>query len=180
MKIIYTTLMALGLIMPVMAQNRQVEESQITLNLLLPGVIYEAAVGDRSTMALEGTIGFQYVESSFSESGFGIYPIGRLQYRNYLNFDRRLSKGKNIAGNSGNYIAPLLAVQGGKAFIGDLDFYEDYFALAGAVYGLQRTGKKGLQFRFEVGPAYLFSEYDGGFAIATALKLGFVLGKSRR
>ena len=69
MKIIYTTLMALGLIMPVMAQNRQVEESQITLNLLLPGVIYEAAVGDRSTMALEGTIGFQYVESSFSESG---------------------------------------------------------------------------------------------------------------
>jgi len=141
--------------------GQSVEKSQFTLNVLLPGVIYEHGIFKNETLTGEITMGFAYRESDFAEDGFGIYPIGRLQYRNYYNFERRRSKGKKITGNTGNYIAPTIALQGGKAVIGDLDFVSDYFGGLGTVYGLQRTGDKGLQFRFEVGPAYFLMNTMG-------------------
>lgn len=94
---------------------RNVEDNQLALNFLLPGVVYEAGISENATLATELTVGFAYRESTFFEDGFGIYPIGRFQYRYYYNFQRRLEKGKRIAGNTGNYLAPTIAVQSGKA-----------------------------------------------------------------
>lgn len=157
--------------------GKNVENHQLTLNILLPGIVYEQGISQNSTITAEATMGFAYRESDFVESGFGIFPIGRLQYRHYYNFDRRLDKGKRIAGNTGNYIAPTIAIQGGKAIIGDLDYVSDYFGGVGAVYGLQRTGQKGFQFRFEIGPGYFFDEFESNFGIFLALKLGWVVSK---
>lgn len=159
--------------------NKNVEDHQFTINFLLPGVVYEHGVSQNSSITAEATIGFAYRDSDLFDSGFGIYPIGKLQYRHYYNFQRRLDKGKHISGNSGNYIAPMVALQGGKAVIGDLDYSSDFFAGTGAVYGLQRTGRKGLSFRFEVGPAYFFDEFDNDFGLFMALKLGWVVNKKR-
>lgn len=157
---------------------KNVEDHQLTLNLLLPGVIYEQGLSQNSTIAAEATMGFAYVESSFTDNGFGIYPIGRLQYRHYYNFERRHERGKRIAGNTGNYISPTIAIQGGKAIIGNLNYMSDYFGGIGAVYGLQRTGQKGLQFRFEFGPGYFFDEFESNFGIFLALKLGWVVSRN--
>ncbi|AEM69569.1 secreted protein [Allomuricauda ruestringensis DSM 13258] len=176
MKTISSLILLLSIGATAIAQSgKNVENHQLTLNVLLPGIIYEQGLSQNSTIAAEATMGFAYRESDFLESGFGIYPIGRLQYRHYYNFARRLAKGKNIAGNTGNYIAPTIAIQGGKAIIGDLDYVSDYFGAIGAVYGLQRTGQKGLQFRFEVGPGYFFDEFESNFGIFLALKLGWVV-----
>nr|WP_299384730.1 hypothetical protein [Allomuricauda sp.] len=130
-----------------------------------------------STVTAEATIGLAYRESDFYASGFGIYPIGKLQFRHYYNFQRRADLGKRIAENSGNYIAPTVGLQSGTAVIGDLDYTSDFFGVAGAVYGLQRVGKKGLSFRFEVGPAYFFDEFDDDFGLFLAIKLGWVVRK---
>ncbi len=159
--------------------DKNVEDNQFTINFLLPGVVYEHGISNNSTLTAEATIGFAYRESDFFDSGFGIYPIGKLQYRHYYNFQRRLEKGKHIAGNTGNYIAPLLGIQSGKAIIGDLNYASDFFAGVGAVYGLQRTGQKGFSFRFEVGPAYFLDEFDADFGLFMAIKLGWVVVKNR-
>ena len=178
MKTIFSLLLFLSFGVGAIAQSvNNVENQQLTLNVLLPGIIYEHGLSQNSTIAAEMTMGFAYRESDFVESGFGIYPIGRLQYRHYYNFERRLAKGKNIEGNTGNYIAPTIAIQGGKAIIGDLNYVSDYFGGIGAVYGLQRTGQKGLQFRFEVGPGYFFDEFESNFGIFIALKLGWVISR---
>jgi hypothetical protein len=179
MKTISSSLLFLFIGAIVFAQStKDVENHQLTLNVLLPGIIYEHGLSQNSTIAAEATMGFAYRESDFIASGFGIFPIGRLQYRHYYNFERRLAKGKSTAGNTGNYIAPTIAIQGGKAIIGDLDYISDYFGGVGAVYGLQRTGRKGWQFRFEVGPGYFFDEFESNFGIFLALKLGWVVGRN--
>ncbi|MEX0312818.1 MAG: hypothetical protein AB3N18_01470 [Allomuricauda sp.] len=175
MKIITFLLATLFLMKVTSAQT--VEDSQLTINALLPGVVYEHGISDNSTVTAEATIGFAYRNSDLFDSGFGIYPIGKLQYRYYYNFQRRLEKGKHISRNTGNYLAPMVGIQGGKAVIGNLDYASDFFAGVGAVYGLQRVGGKGLSFRFEAGPAYFFSESSTDFGLFLALKLGWVVSK---
>ncbi|WP_243397018.1 hypothetical protein [Flagellimonas pacifica] len=161
------------------AQNSSnVEKQQFTLNFLLPGAIYEQGISANSTLTAEATMGFAFRGCTGCETAFGVYPIGRLQYRYYYNMQRRLEKGKHISGNTGNYIAPMIAAQSGKAIIGDLDYASDFFAGAGVVYGIQRTGHKGLSFRFEAGPAYFFDEFDDNVGLFLALKLGWVLRKN--
>lgn len=158
---------------------KNVEDHQFTINVLLPGMVYEHGVSQNSTITAEATMGFAYRDSDYFGSGFGIYPIGKLQYRHYYNFQRRLDLDKKIAENTGNYIAPTVGLQGGNAILGDLDYSSDFFAVAGAVYGLQRVGNKGLSFRFEVGPAYFFDEFDDDFGLFVAIKLGWVVRKNR-
>ena len=157
--------------------QKKVEEHQFSLNILLPGATYEFGVGNESRIAASVAFGLAYRESDIFDSGFGVYPIGFLQYRMYTNFNRREIKGKNIQGNSGDYFAPTALIQGGNAIIGDLDFSSNIFGGAAAVYGLQRTGKKGFQFNIEFGPAYLFDDFSDGIGLYFDLKLGFVLGK---
>ncbi len=176
-----TTLLFLSISTYALSQtNYDVEKQQFSINALLPGLVYELGVSKNATIAAEATVGFAYFESDFFGNAFGIYPIGRLQYRNYYNFERRQEKGKNISGNSGNYIAPTFAIQSGKALIGDLDYSSDFFAGAGVVYGLQRTAPKGFQFRLEAGPAYFFDGDRSDFGILVAAKIGWVLRKRRK
>lgn len=159
------------------SQSSNVEPHQLTVNFLLPGLVYEGGVSENSTWTAEVTTGFALRGCTDCETSFGIYPIGRFQYRNYYNFKRRLKKRKRIVGNTANYIAPTAAIQSGNAIIGGLDFSSDYFGAVGVVYGLQRTSPKGFQFRMEAGPAYVFDEFDTDFGILLALKLGWVVTK---
>ena len=162
------------------AQNRYVENSQLTANFLLPGLVFEQGISEKSTLSAEATMGFAYRSSDIFDDGFGIFPIGRLQYRYYYNFERRLQNGNTITGNSANYIAPTFGMQSGNAIVGDLDYDSNYFGGLGVVYGLQRTAPKGFNFRLEIGPAYYFDEFESGFGLMAALKLGWVIGKSKK
>lgn len=159
--------------------QKDVEDHQITINALLPGIVYELGVSKSSTLTAEATMGFTYQESDFFGDGFGIYPIGRIQYRDYYNFDRRIRKGKRISGNTGNYTAPTVAIQGGNALIGDLDYVSRYTLALGAVYGIQRTYPSGFQFRLEAGPAYFIDEFSNGIDLLLSAKVGWVLGRRK-
>jgi len=176
----YLTLLLIFTFSFINAQTTKgVEDTQLAINLVLPGAVYEVGVSESDTFVSELTVGFAYRESSFFGNGFGIYPIGRLQYRDYYNLERRLEKNKRIAGNSGNYTAPTIAYQSGNALIGDLDFSSNYYLAVGVVYGIQRTAPKGFQFRLEAGPAYSFSQNENGFGIMIAAKIAWVVSKKK-
>ncbi len=180
MKSTFTLLLGIISLWAYSQSTKNVENSQTTLNFLLPGLVYEQGIAPNATIAGEVTIGFAVIDCSNCESSFGIYPIGKLQYRYYYNLDRRSDRGKRITGNSGNYVAPMVALQGGDAIIGDLDFASNFFLGAGAVYGIQRTAPSGFQFRLEAGPAYFFDEFSDGLGLFLAAKLGWVIGNKRK
>ncbi|MEN1783654.1 MAG: hypothetical protein AAGF77_00820 [Bacteroidota bacterium] len=162
--------------MTLFAQNsRQVADHQWSLNVLLPGVGYEYGVGDNATIAADLAFGFSYRDSDFFGDDFGLYPVGTLQYRHYYNFERRLRKNKHIDRNTGNYVAPTIILQSGQPIIGDLE--SNTVGAVAALYGLQRTGRKGFQWNFRVGPAYFFGDTNLDAGIVVDFKLGFVLGK---
>ncbi|KAA2218356.1 hypothetical protein [Maribacter flavus] len=159
--------------------SKKVEANQLTLNFLLPGLVYEIGVSENSTFTGEATLGFAYQESTFFGNGFGVYPIGKIPYRDYYNFNRRMNKGKRISGNTGNYTAPTVAIQGGNALIGNLDYASSYTIALGAVYGIQRTFPSGLQFRLEAVPAYFIDEFSNNVDLLLSAKVGWILGKGK-
>ncbi|WP_156894570.1 hypothetical protein [Maribacter sp. 1_2014MBL_MicDiv] len=71
-------------------------------------------------MNLEAFLGFALNGGIDRETRFGLYPGLEADVRQYVNFNRRLNKGKNISGNSGNYIAFLNQLQLGTPIISDL------------------------------------------------------------
>ena len=180
MKNLLTTALLIGAFFYANSQtDKNVEDHQFSINILLPGVVYEAGISNNTTLTSELAFGFQIRESDFFEDGFGVYPIARFQYRNYYNLQRRLLKGKRIDGNTGNYVAPTFAYQGGNAIAGNLDLVSNYFLAVGAVYGIQRTAPKGFQFRLEAGPAYLKDQFGSGFGVFLAAKIAWVIRKRK-
>ena len=140
--------------------NRIVEDGLFKINALLPGVSYEFGVDERTTINLDATIGFALNGGSDRETSFGLYPGFGAELRNYVNFDRRIRKCKNITGNTGNYISFLNQFQLGESVIGGLEYSSSYFYNVAAVYGLQRIYSKGFYFNLGFGPAVFFDEFD--------------------
>lgn len=156
--------------------NKQVEDGIYKINALLPGVSYEIGVGNTTTINAEAIIGFALRGASNVETEFGIYPGLAVDFRNYLNFERRLRKRKNISGNSGNYISFLNQFQFGTPLIGNLEYASDYYYNAAIVYGLQRTYKKGFYWSLAFGPGVFINEFDKVTGLLVDLRLGWVVG----
>ena len=76
-------------------------------NVLSPGLEMEVPLSENSTFAANAGIGIQgsYNNLSYTGSGFiyFIAPFVDLSYKKFYSRDKRLSKGKNISSNSGNY-----------------------------------------------------------------------------
>ncbi len=160
--------------------DKNVEEHQVQIGLPMPAILYEKGVAKNLTLSLELLTGFEFDSciSCTSSEEFGFYFIVRGQYRYYYNMKRRLDKGKNISGNSGNYVGGLLVYQDGNPFIGGLK-EERYTLGAGLVYGLQRIYKRGFFYRLETGVAYAESDLTYGVGVVLAARIGWVLGKKR-
>tara|TARA_R110002074_G_scaffold59183_3_gene144290 strand:- start:18 stop:560 length:543 start_codon:yes stop_codon:yes gene_type:complete len=159
------------------AQSSQlVEDGIFKINLLLPGVSYELGVGNRTTINAEAIIGFALRGASDVETQFGLYPGFAADFRYYNNFDRRLSKGKNISGNTGNYFGFLNQIQFGTPIIGDLEYASDYYYNVALVYGLQRTYKKGFYFSLAFGPGVFVNEFNTDAGVLIDVRLGWVIG----
>lgn len=147
--------------------------SQFSLNLLAPSAEYELAVSDNSTVDMNLGIGFAYHKSSYSGEAFGIYPGFEAQYRYYYNFEKRADKGKKASENSGNYIAGLASITGGKPIIGDLQYSNDYGGFVGPAWGLQRVYNSGFKLNLNLGIGMGFN--DAGNTYLTPL-FGLQLG----
>jgi len=147
--------------------------SQFSLNLLAPSAEYELAVSDNSTVDMNLGVGFAYHKSSYSGEAFGIYPGFEAQYRYYYNFEKRADKGKKTSENSGNYIAGVASLTGGKPIIGDLEYANDYGGFIGPAWGLQRVYNSGFKLNLNLGIGMGFN--DAGDTYLTPL-FGLQLG----
>ncbi|TMM57987.1 hypothetical protein FEE95_00745 [Maribacter algarum] len=157
--------------------DKNVEENQVQIGLPMPAVLYEKGIGKNATLSLEALTGLQIRGCSGCETQFGVHPILRGQYRYYYNMERRIRKGKNITGNSGNYVGGLLVYQSGAPLIGDIQ-NSDILG-GGPVYGIQRTYKRGFFYRLEGGVAYLEDDFNKGIGLILAARIGWVLRKRR-
>lgn len=147
--------------------------SQFSLNLLAPSAEYELAVSDNSTLDMNLGIGFAYHKSSYSGEAFGIFPGFEAQYRYYYNFEKRADKGKKTSENSGNYIAGVASITGGKPIIGDLEYANEYGGFVGPTWGLQRIYNSGFKLNLNLGIGMGFN--DAGDTYLTPL-FGLQLG----
>ena len=160
--------------------TKQVEDGLLKANALLPGISYEFGVGNTSTINLEGIIGFAIVGGSNRSTEFGIFPGVQAEYRNYLNLDRRISKSKNISGNSGNYVSLLNQFQLGTPLIGNLEYDTDYFYNLAVVYGIQRTSPKGFYWGVSFGPGIFVDDFGTDAGLLVDVRLGWVIGGRKK
>lgn len=156
------------------------EQHQLKLDLLSPGISYEYGVFRNQSVSFNlGLANATYGEGY----AFGLAMNNR--YRYYHNFQRRISRDKNVSGNSGNYIAAAQAIffsQGRLAtnVTGPDDFNLGFF---GVVYGVQRTYPKGFNFNAELGAGrYKGDGIPDGFGPLINFTFGWVAtkGKSRK
>lgn len=146
----------------------------------MPGVSYEFGVAKKTTINLDAIIGFALNGGSNRETSFGLYPGLGAELRNFVNMYRRIRKNKNIAGNTGNYVSLLNQFQLGDPVIGNLEYNSSYFYNVAAVYGLQRTYRKGFYFNLAFGPAVFFDAFDQQAGILIDARLGWVINSRKK
>lgn len=151
----------------------QSTNSQFSLNLLAPSAEYELSISDHSTIDMNLGVGFAYQYSSTLGEAYGFYPGLDAQYRYYYNLAKRIDKGKKTSENSGNYIAGVASITGGKPIIGDLEYTNDYGAFIGPAWGLQRVYDSGFKLNLNLGLGLGFN--DSGDTYLRPL-FGFRLG----
>ncbi len=150
--------------------------SQFALNLFAPSAEYEISVSDLSTIDLDLGIGFAYHRSTYSGDAFGIFPGFEIQYRHYYNFEKRADRGRKTSENSGNYVAAVTSITGGKPLVGDLEYDNDYGVFIGPAWGLQRVYDSGFKLNLNLGLGLGFNETeDIYFTPLFGLQLGWVI-----
>ena len=127
------------------------ERHQVTLNLVNPGISYE--IGLFRNVSASGATGFGL--ANYQEGyAFGYALHNRVRY--YHNFNRRIAMGKNVSGNSGNYLALSNTIFFSQLRVAtDIEGPKDFnIGFYGVLYGIQRTYKKGFNFNAELGAGY--------------------------
>lgn len=125
-------------------------------------------------------LGFALDGGSERETNFGLYPSIGAEFSCFNNLERRLRKGKNISGNSGNYLAFLNQVQFGQPIIGDLEYASEYYYNLAIVYGIQRKRSKGFYWGISFGSGVFVDEFDTAPGILIDTRLGWVIGGRKK
>ena len=159
--------------------DRNVEKGLVKVNALLPGASYELGVGKNTSFNFDAALLFTLNGGTDRSTEFGLYPYVGADFRYYYNMDRRLKKGKNTLGNSGNYVAVANQFFSGTAVIGNLDLNSSFYYNVAVVYGIQRMRPKGFYWGVSFGPGIFIddSHVTGGLLIDA--KLGWVIGKRK-
>jgi hypothetical protein len=156
-----------------------VEKNQFKINLVLPGFVYEHGFNYKNTLYSGISFGIGYRNNDYYGSGWSFYPTITEQFRHYYNLERRASKGKVTAHNSGGFVA--LHTNYNFRPISSNDSYsstETSFTIA-PVWGFQRTYKGNFNLGFNIGAGYTINSYseDSGFVPVLNFSLGWVIGK---
>lgn len=156
-----------------------VVKNQFKINaLLLPGFVYEHGFTAKNTLYSEASLVFGYRHNSwYNESSWFFTPRITEQFRHYYNLEKRATKGKRTAFNSGNFIA-LNANYDFKS-ISTNSWFNEYepSVTVGAIWGLQRTYKGKFNLEFNAGPGVNFDKYDTEFIPIINFSIGWVIGK---
>jgi len=153
------------------------ERHQVKLNAFGPGISYELGLFRNVSAATSLGPALAGYQEGYT-FGFGWHT--RLKY--YINFNRRINQGKNVSGNSGDYVSAARSVFWGPLQISkNLNAPKDFgLAFYGAVYGMQRTYPKGFNFNAELGTGiYLGDGVEGGYGILLNFTFGWVATKRK-
>lgn len=153
------------------------ERNQFKFNLLSPGFTYE--FGIFKNVSASTSLGFG---AATYEEGYALGLVMNNRARYYYNFNSRIRNGKNVSGNSANYIAGAQAIFFSQLRLatnidGPSDFNVGFYGL---VHGIQRTYPKGFNFTAELGAGYY--QGDGvlsGYGPLINLNFGWVATKRR-
>ena len=108
MKKILLTLIFCGLTLVAKSQNASVEKSTYGIQTGFLGIWLHNESKLSEQIALRSELGLDsgiFGGSYYDSVGFLLTPVIALEPRWYYNLDKRTSKSKNIAGNSGNFIS---------------------------------------------------------------------------
>lgn len=123
-------------------ENVNLKKSQLKINILTPGLVYEFAISKKTTIYSEFNTGILYKYSNTFGAVTAINFNINEQFRYYYNLDKRLLQSKSIKNNSANYFA-LNISNSFKPFAGkNIDkylFYNTFYV--GPVIGFQRNYK---------------------------------------
>jgi len=160
--------------------GKNCELRQFKINVLNPGLEYEMAMGINTTLDIKA--GMQVaidpvVPDPYADLGF--FPAVAVQYRYYYNFGSRQRNGRQIYGNSANYIAPAAAVFVPGSRTVDNEVVKDIIGYTGMVTGLQRSFDSGFNFSFDVGAAYYFTSNNAGLYPVANIGIGWILNEKR-
>ena len=157
--------------MPAVRAQSSVEKILVKINLLAPGATVELGLSPATTIHIEGgfTMSGFSIGSYYNDVDAQLFASG--SWRKYYNLSAREAKGKNTAGNSGNYFG-VRAIYYGKD-VDDENEDDSNIFFPAAVWGFQRTYKSGWNMGIELGLGYQFEKYDDSIAPVLSFRLGY-------
>ncbi len=160
--------------------GKNCEVRQLKLNVFNPGLEYEMALDVNST--LDFRVAWQVAlepASSQPLENYDFFPAITVQNRYYHNFNGRQRSGRQIYGNSGNYVAPTVALFSPGDRVVENRLVDGIHAYGGLVYGVQRSYNSGLSFSIDAGAAYYVGPFEGGIHPVVNLSLGWIISEKR-
>ena len=143
------------------------------VNLLSPGIQYEARLSTNKSLVLEGFLS----TSSFYNSGDGfdsvIRPTIGAQYRSYY---KRKKQKKDFQSNSGNYIGAILGYQGDELITNSERKTFNNRLMGGAVWGIQRRFQSNIHLGLQTGVVMTYDDYLGiSWDVVARVQLGWII-----
>ena len=159
------------------SEEPKVERSLLSVYFIPLKISYEQGLGKSNTLEIGGGLnGVSWLENTgdFDDFRFGIAPFAEATFRNYYNLEKRQSKGKRTAMNSGNYwgIHARYLFEPIAGDTGDSQFSSVFIA---PVWGFQRNYNSHFSLGMDFGMGIGFNDSDAYFSPVIRLKLGFVL-----
>jgi len=145
----------------------QTTEQTWRINAVNPGVEYEQPVSSKSTVSLNVGVGYNGSYPKLSNTiGTGVLyafaPFADLQFKRFYNLDKRASRDKTTAHNSGNFISLRFRTRG-KSIKDNFYRYADYDFAIGPTWGIQRRYGR-FHLLLDIGPQFYFdSKGNSGF-----------------
>ncbi|PIF30349.1 hypothetical protein CLU81_0768 [Flavobacterium sp. 9] len=155
-----------------------VRKNQFKINLLVPGFVYEHGFDTKNTLYSELSLNLGYRHSDFyDESTWYFVPTITEQFRHYYNLEKRATKGKRTAYNSGNFVAGSVYYHF-QSISANSKFNEYCPSVTIApLWGFQRTYKGRFNLEVNLGAGINIDKYDSEFAAVANFSLGWVIGK---
>ncbi len=177
-------LLFISLSLSVVAQDGDVGlQKVLRLNIISPGVEFEIPISKKSTVSVNGGVGFSGIYKNLGQYDylgyngsimFFIPPFLDVEYKKFYNREKRASKGKNLEYNSGNYWGVRMLINFKELYSYNVYRYANTDFAVGPVWGIQRAyGKFHLQ--FDAGMIYYFDVKgnNGFFPISFQLNIGY-------